>query len=132
MQQFIKSITAGILSGGLTCIASTYTLGFTHAFAIPRNFPLAFWEMIVVFGIGAMLVALVIHLFAIRLFANKTAFAFAAFAVTVTIVLAILGQLTHGSKVLTAWLLGALISSLVHSRQQSNNSFKRTTASKFE
>jgi hypothetical protein len=124
MQQSIKSIGVGVVSGGLTCVASIYALGFTNAFAMPRDFPLAIWDTIMVFGLGAMLVALVIHFFAIRLFATTTVLAFAAFAATVVVALAISGQLTHGGKVLTAWLLGALLSSLIHNRLRPNSSFK--------
>jgi len=119
-----KSIAVGVLSGGLTSFASIYTLGFTGAFAMPHDFPLEVWDTIVVFGLGAMLVASVMHFFAIRRFAAKTVPAFAAFAVTVVLALAISGQLTHGGKVLAAWLLGALLSSLVHSRLRPDNSFK--------
>ena len=127
MQQSVKSIAAGVVSGGLTYVASIYALGFTNAFAMPHGFPLALWDAAVVFGKGAMLVALLIHFLAIRLFAAKTLLAFAAFAVTGVAALAASGLLTHGGKALSAWLIGVLLASVAHSRLRPNNSFKPKT-----
>ena len=124
MQQSIKSIVSGVMSGGLTCIASIYALGFTNSFAVPDGVPLALWDAAVIFGIGAMLVALLIHFLAIRLLAVITLLAFAAFAVTGVVALAASGMLAHSGKVLTAWLVGAMLASLAHSRLRPNNSFK--------
>ncbi|MGY0799011.1 hypothetical protein ACW7G0_08165 [Lysobacter sp. A286] len=124
MRQSLKNIAAGVVSGGLTYAASIYTLGFTNAFVMPRGFSLAFWEAAVVFGIGALLVALLIHFLSIRLFAARSALAFAAFAVTGLVSLAASGLLVHGGKALAAWLLGALLASVLHIRLRPNNSFK--------
>lgn len=124
MRQSLKSIAAGVVSGGLTYAASIYALGFTNASAMPRGFPLALWEAAVVFGIGALLVALLIHFLAIRLLAARSALAFAAFAVTGLVSLAASGLLVHGGKALAAWLLGALLASALHIRLRPNNSFK--------
>jgi hypothetical protein len=124
MQQPVKSIAAGVMSGGLTYVASLYALGFTNAFAMPHGFPLTLWDVAVVLGIGAMLVALLIHFVAIRLLAVKALLAFVAFAVTGVVALAASGLLTNGGKALAAWLVGALLASVAHSRLRPNNSFK--------
>ena len=124
MQQSLKSIATGVASGLLTYFASIYALGFTNALAMPQGFPLAFWEAAVVFGLGAMLVALLIHFLAVQLVAAKNFPAFMSFAVTGAVALAITGLLTHGGKVLAAWLIGALLASLANSRLRSNDSFK--------
>jgi hypothetical protein len=124
MEQSIKGVVAGVMSGGLTCVASIYALGFTNAFAVPDGVPLALWDAAVVFGVGAVLMALLIHFLAIRLLAVKTLLASAAFAVTGVVALAASGLLPHGGKVLTAWLVGAVLASLTHSRLRPNNSFK--------
>ena len=124
MQQSIKSIATGVASGLLTYFVSIYALGFTNALAMPRGFPLALWEAAVVFGLGAMLVASLIHFLAVRVLAAKTLLAFMAFAVTEVIALAATGLLAHGGKALAGWLIGALLASLANSRLRSNNSFK--------
>jgi hypothetical protein len=124
MQQSLKSSAAGVVSGGLTYFSSIYALGLTNAFTMPHGFPLALWEAAVVFGIGATLVALLIHFLAIRLLAARALLAFAAFAVTGLVCLAVSGLLTHGGKALAAWLLGALVASALHTRLRPNNSFK--------
>lgn len=126
MQPFLRSIVAGIVSGSLTCITSIYTLGFTSAIAMPRDFPTALWEAVVVFGIGAMLVALLIHFLALREFVARIPLAFAAFVTAGVITLAVTGLLAYGGKVLAAWLIGALLASAVQRRLQSKNSSKRT------
>ncbi|MGY1425164.1 hypothetical protein [Lysobacter sp. A289] len=124
MQYALKSIAAGVVSGGITYVASIYALGFTNAFGMPDGFPLALWDAAVVFGIGAMLVALLIHFLAIRLLAARVFLAFAAFAVTGFAALVVSGLLPHGGKALAAWLIGALLASVAHSRLRSGNSFK--------
>lgn len=124
MQQLLKSIAAGVASGILTFAASTYALGFTNAFVMPHGFSLALWETVVVFGVGATLVASLLHFLAIRVLVAKALPAFAAFAVTVVVALVASGLLTHGGKALAAWLIGALLASAAHSRLRPNNSFK--------
>lgn len=124
MRQAIKSSAIGVASGLLTYAASIYALGFTNAFVMPAGFPLALWQTVVVFGIGATLVALLVHFLAIRVLAANTLAALAAFVVTVVIALSASGLLIHGGKALAAWLAGALLASAIHSRLKSNKSFK--------
>lgn len=124
MPQPLKGIAAGVVSGGLTYAASIYALGFTNAFVMPRGFPVALWHAVVVFGVGAMLVALLIHFITIRVLAAKTIPAFTAFMVTGVVALAVSGLLTHGGKALAAWLLGALLASMAHTGLRRDNSFK--------
>ena len=124
MQHSLKSIATGVVSGLLTYFASIYALGFTNALAMPQGFPLALWEAAVVFGLGAMLVALLIHFLAVRVLASKTLLAFMTFAATAVVALATTGLLTHGGKAFAAWLIGALLASVANNRLRSNNSFK--------
>ena len=124
MSQFLKSTAAGVLSGGLTYAISIYALAFTNALVMPHGFPIALWETVVVFGLGAVLVAFLVHFLAIQLLAAKLLLAFAAFSTTGIVALAVTGLLTHGSNALAAWLIGALLASVAYSRLRSNNSFK--------
>ncbi|MBW8368883.1 MAG: hypothetical protein K0M70_13615 [Arenimonas sp.] len=124
MQQSLKSIAAGVVSGVLTYAASIYALGFTNAFVMPHGFPVVFWDAAVVFGLGAMLVALLIHLLALRVFGASVMLAFTVFATTAVVALAATDLLMHGGKALAAWSIGAFLASVAHSRLRSNNSFK--------
>ena len=124
MRTFFKSVAIGVASGAATYFASVYALGYTSAFAMPHGFPLVLWEPAAVFGLGAGLVALLIHLISIRVFSPKPAVAFAAFAMTVVLALATTGLLALGIKTLAAWLLGSLLATAAHSWLRPNKSFK--------
>lgn len=126
MSHSLKSIAAGILSGAFTCAASIYALAHTNAFVMPRGFPLALWEVVVVFGLGAAVVAFLIHFFSIWMLAAKSVPAFISFAGTVVVVLATTGLLVNGGTAITSWLVGALLASLVRGLLRSNPSFKQT------
>ena len=91
---------------------------------MPHNFPLAFWDAVVVCGTGAFLVASVLHVRAIRTAAPSWLPALVAFTVTGAVALAASVLLSHGGKALSAWSLGALFASFVHSRLKPRNSLQ--------
>lgn len=126
MRYFLKSILAGAVSGALTYPASRYALGFTSAFAMPHGFPVALWQSVVVFGIGAVLVAFLLHILIIVALTARTIPALLAFAATGILALAWSGMLTYGGPVIAAWLIGGLLASVVYSQLRPNNAFKPT------
>jgi hypothetical protein len=91
---------------------------------MPQGFPLAVWSAVVVFGLGATLVAFLIHFVAIRTLGAKVIPALAGFFVSVVLALLVTNQLTYSYKAVAAWLIGTLFASAIHSRLRSNNSFK--------
>lgn len=113
MSQTLKSFVAGIVSGAITYAASIQALAHTSAFVMPRGFPLALWDAVVVFGLGAALVAFLIHVISIRIFAATDLPAFIGFAATVVAALAVAGLLAYGGNAIAWWLVGALLASLV-------------------
>lgn len=122
MHQSVKSSIVGAASGAATYAASILALGYTNAIAMPHGFPLAVWDAIVVFGLGATVVALAVHLVALRLQSVPVV----GFVVAVIGGLAVIGLLAFGYKVLAAWLIGALLATAVHRWLWPNNSVKRT------
>jgi len=126
MQIPFKSLVVGTASGIATCLISTYALGYTNALAMPKGFSIALWDSIVVFGLGASLVAFIIHYIALRALCTQSFPSFAAFLVSVIAALGLTGLLSTGGTTLASWALGALLASLVASQLRSNNSFKPT------
>ena len=124
MHHLAKGSIIGAASGGVTYFASMLALGYTMAIAKPHGFPLALWDAVVFLGLGAALVAFVIHLIAIRFLAVPGASAFVGFVVAVTIALAATGQLALGYRALAAWVIGALFATAVQRWLWPNNSFK--------
>ena len=124
MQQFVKSFASGIASGAITYFVCIYTMGLTMAVAMPHGIPLIVWNATVVFGLGATLVALFVHLVSIRVFASKVLPALLGFAVTMVVALATTGELGLSYQGLAALFIGAALASAVHRRLGPNNSFK--------
>ena len=124
MHQHVKGVVVGVASGAITYAASYFALGYTHAIAMPRDVPLALWDAVVVFGLGAALVALATHLMAIRIASAPIASALAGFAAALVVALAATGDLALGYKVLAAWLAGAVLASAAQRWLWPNNSFK--------
>ena len=124
MLQLFKSSAIGALSGAITYVASIYTLGYTNALAMPHGFSLDLWHAVVVFGLGASLVALVFHLVALRAFSAKTLPAFVSFMAAVALALVVFGSVFTDLKAFAAWLAGAGLAALVHWWLRPNNSFK--------
>lgn len=126
MQKPIKSIVAGIASGIATCFASVAALGYTNAFVMPSWASPPLWEALVIFGLGAALVALVIHAIALRIFRAGAAWAFASFIGATLLALVLTGQLTYGAKTFVAWVVGALLASLAGRLLRPDEPFKST------
>ena len=126
MQGPLKSIAAGVVSGVATYFVSVAALSYTNAFVMPSWAPLALWEAVVVFGVGAALVALLAQLVALRMSQADAAWALASFLGTTLLAMGLAGQLTFGTKVLVAWAAGALLASLIYRKLRPNKSFKPT------
>ena len=124
MQGSVKSIIAGTASGTASYFASTATLGYTNAIAMPSWAPLAAWEAVVVFGLGAALVALLTHLVALVVLQARAPLALASFVAVTLLAMGLSGQLTYGTKVIAAWVVGAALASLAYRELRPNNSFK--------
>ena len=112
----IRDVLAGTASGLLTYVVSIYALGYTSAFAMPAWMVFtpawmswALWQAVVVFGLGATLVALLVHGSMLRMFAVNGVLSVAAFAATVILAMALTGNLASGSHALLAWLAGAVL-----------------------
>ncbi|HET6431505.1 hypothetical protein, partial [Dyella sp.] len=63
MEVAAKSYLPGVLSGILVSYVSVYSIAVCAAIAMPRWFPIALWQVVVVFGLGAFMPTLVIYLF---------------------------------------------------------------------
>ena len=126
MKQTIIGVAVGAVSGLCTYAASIYLLARTSAFVMPRGFPLAVWQALVVFGLGAFAVALLIHVFAVRLSSAKALPSLVGFFAIILAALAISGLLATARDALLAWSLGALSASALCVWLRSNSSSKRT------
>ena len=126
MNQSVKSLATGAASGLLTYAASIFAVGLTSSFTMPRSFSSGLWEALVVLGLGAGLVAFLIHFFSIRLMGARIPLALVAFALTVTAIMIPSGLLAFYYKVLLAWLAGVLLASVIYHWLRPNNSFKPT------
>ena len=120
----IKSIVAGAASAFVTFLASTFTLGYINAL-LPRNGTAeATWQIFVFYGLGATLVALIVHCVAIYLLRARAPVALAAFFFVLLVALAFTGPMTYAARPLAAWLIGGCLASLLVRGLRSNNSFK--------
>ena len=124
MQQSLKSFAVGAASGAVTFAASIYATGYTSALAMPGGFPRPLWDALVVFGLGAALVAFLVHLIALRVCAARAVPAFAGLAATVVLAWGVTGRLASGITPMAAWLLGALLASAARGWLRPNNSLK--------
>lgn len=110
-------IAAGATSGALIAAVTTPWLARTAAIAMPRGFNLSLWEAVVVFGLGATLVALPVMLLALRLTRARGAdVAWMLGAALLALVgwLAAQDVLATGAQVLTAWAVGLALAALLH------------------
>ena len=124
MRQLARSIAAGTVSGIATFAASVFAMGYTSALAMPINWPFVVWEVVVVFGCGAFLVALLVHALAVRVASATVTVAMVAFSVSILIVAQASGFLGPSYTIVPAWLAGAVVGSVFASWLRSNNSFK--------
>jgi hypothetical protein len=124
MQGPVKSVIAGIASGVVTFFVSIQAMGYTSAFVMPPGASLAAWDAFVVLGLGATLVALVVHLVALRMSRAAAPLALASFFATTCLAMALAGLLGFGAKTLAAWLVGAFLASLAHRKGWPDKAFK--------
>ena len=124
MRGLLKSTLVGVASGVATYLLSVRALGYTNAFVMPSWAPLAAWDWIVVLGLGAALVALIIHVVALLSSRARASAALVSFFGTTMVALTLAGVLSHGAKTLAAWLLGAFLASLITRKLRPNKSFK--------
>lgn len=112
-QDPLNAVFAGALSGVLAYIVSGHALAYTIAFAMPAGWSANLWDALVVYGLGVWLVALLVHLTLLRVFAARAWVAMMTFALTLALGLLATQQLTTAWKALCAWLLGALVATLI-------------------
>ena len=118
-----KSFAIGAISSIATIFLSTIALARTSAFALPASMPIIVWEWIVVLGLGATLVALLIHWVALTAFMIAARPALIGFMSSLAVVLLVSGLLPSSLKTFIAWTVGALLASLLV-RLKSNSSLK--------
>ena len=124
MPQLLKSLLVGTGSGAVTCFASVYAIGHTAAIAMPSGFPIALWNAVVVFGLGAALVAFLVHIAALRMFSSLLIPTLIGFTGITVAALAWKGLLPTSFNALTSWLIGALLASAVCRWLMPDKSFK--------
>ena len=124
MSQLIKGIASGAVSAAVCFAVAIVTLARTNAWVMPSGVSLAAWDL-VVFGVGATLVALIVHLIALKLTKPRLSYAFLGFMLTYVAIFAFNGWLQVGSQSLVAATIGALLATVIV-RLRSNNSFKPT------
>ena len=123
MSQKLKSLVVGVASGVATFFLAISTLAITNALVLPNGFPLAVWDVLVVFGLGVTLVALLIHFVALAASRSHRMGALVGFALAFVICLGATGLLQTGIKALLAAVIGAVLATLIMGLR-SNNSFK--------
>ncbi|WP_295517117.1 hypothetical protein [uncultured Stenotrophomonas sp.] len=117
MRRLLIPLCAGAATGGLIAAVTFPWLARTAAIAMPRSFNVYLWDALVVFGLGASLVAFPLMLLALRV-TRARGLEVAAMLVTAmfAVVAALKGvdALDGGSSVLLAWAMGMLLAALVH------------------
>ncbi|MEN5287032.1 hypothetical protein ABE494_13940 [Stenotrophomonas lactitubi] len=117
MRRLLIPLCGGAATGGLIAAVSFPWLARTAAIAMPRSFNLYLWDALVVFGLGASLVAFPLMLAGLRLArARGTGVAAMLVAAMLALVagLVVLDALEGGGSVLMAWAVGMLLGALVH------------------
>lgn len=115
MPPYLKSFTIGVMGSVAVLALSTYTLAISSAFAKPSSVPMPIWEWLVVFGLGAALVAFVVQLVAVLALKAQAWPALAGFALSMAVILLVSGLFPTSSKALVAWLAGALLAAILAS-----------------
>ena len=126
MEGVLKSTLAGTASGLLTGYVAVPALAATAAIAMPPGWPNALWGAVVVFGLGAVLPTLVIHLLALRLARANALLALASFCLAVIATIYVATGLTYAGGALAALVVGAIAATFAFIALWSNNSFKPT------
>ncbi len=129
LRDLVKSIVVGTLSGACSWFAAVMAVGSLSALAVRDGTAPPAWESLAVFGLGAALVALVIHLVALRLSKVQNIAALLAFAAVVVALVAATGPVAGSLRFIGAVLLGAAFAS-ISSRLRPNSSFKPTPSAR--
>lgn len=116
MRGWMTSTSAGVVSGTVTCAASLHALGYTSALVMPSWASPDAWNALVVLGVGATLVALVVHSIVLHVLRCRTALALVSFFGTTLVAMAFAGLLAMAARTLLAWLVGAFLASLAYRR----------------
>ena len=124
MEGTLKDMLVGTISGGVTSYLSMPMMGATAAIAMPSGWSVTLWSIIVVFGLGAFLPALIIHSAALLVTRANALVALASFCIAVIVTVAILNGLTYSGSALAAFIVGAIAATFTASALRSNNSFK--------
>lgn len=117
-----KSFAMGAISSIATLALSSIALARTSAFVMPASMSPALWEWSVVLGIGAVLVALLVHVLAVFAFKATAWPAFFGFVSSAAVMLLVSGMLTTSYKTLVAWIIGALLATLLYRMRSSSPS----------
>jgi len=91
---------------------------------MPSGFPIALWNAVVVFGLGAALVAFLVQIAALRMFSSLLIPTLIGFTGITVAALAWKGLLPTSFNALTSWLIGALLASAVGRWLMPDKSFK--------
>ena len=126
MRELVKSTAVGAASGACTWFAAAVAVGGLSALRMRDGTAPPAWEPWAVFGLGAALVALVIHLVALQLLRVQIIAAFLAFAAVVVGLVAATGPVAGSLRFIGAAILGAAGASIV-ARLRPNSSFKPTS-----
>ncbi len=117
MRRLLVSMGGGAVTGALIAVGTFPWLARTAAIAMPRSFNLYLWDAVVVFGLGASLVALPLTLLGLRLTRVRgadVATLLVSALLALVVALKMMDALYAGASVLLAWAVGMLLAALVH------------------
>ena len=106
MREVVKSTAVGMLSGACSWFAAAMAVGSFSERAVRDGVAPPAWQPLAAFGLGAALVALLVHLIALRLSKVQPIAAFFAFAAVVVGLVAATGPVSGSLRVLGAVLVG--------------------------
>ena len=129
LRELVKSIAVGTSSGACSWFAAVMAVGGLSEIAVRDGTAPPVWAPLAIFGIGAALVALVIHLVALRLARAQLIAAFLAFAAVVVGLVASTGPVAGSLGFIGAALLGAASASILW-RLRPNSSLKPTPSAR--
>ncbi|MGE6332450.1 hypothetical protein [Stenotrophomonas sp. NPDC077659] len=117
MRRLLVSMGGGVATGALIAAVTFPWLARTAAIAMPRTFNVHLWDAVVVFGLGASLVALPLTLLGLRLTLVRgadVATLLVSAMLALVVALKMMDALYAGASVLLAWAVGMLLAALVH------------------
>lgn len=115
-------ILAGMISGVVTSCLAVPAMGATAAMAMPSGWPVTLWSVLIVFGLGAFLPALIIHASALLLARADAFVALASFSIAAIAAIAVLAGLTYAGSILAALVVGAIAATLAVSARGATSS----------